>query len=585
MGNPELPTPLVIDILSRLPIKTLFDFRRVCKDWLSLISDPYFANLHLSKSHVGLFFETVGVNPEKTELKLNLVDIHISPSPPRNASMELVTKINLPKGSIPTNIIGSCNGLLCLGTRYSDGPICVCNPLLCDLVTLPNCPSGRSISSFSCAFGYSPMTDQYKVVRCFGLGDVDPVTGRETCEAEIYTLGEGSWRSIGKIPARIYSNSINSFLNGSLHWVNLYLYCIYCFDFGSEQLRPVPKPSEFGTVQGKCGYLLMRVEVVRGCLSVCNSSEPDHAEVWVMKDYGVKESWCKDFVIDTRMIDNSRRFFYYEPFMVLDDGQMLIFGYNSHSIFHYDSKSKCVRKVHGYGPFYIGLAHIPSLLSLRDIAKGENFEHLLFLNSTIIPPSQLLPPPLPPPLQPLHHYYTATPTTTPPPPPPPPPRLHYHSTTTPLPLHHHHHQSTTTSTIPSPLHQYHSSPPQQRPPLHNHHFPAITHSHHYTTITQPPSPPPLPPLQHRHHQSTTTTTLLPPPPLHHHHHHYSTTILPPSLLTHHHHRYTTTITLINTLPPPPLHHHHCHGAVTTTTLPLHNHRATATATTTPPPPF
>ncbi|KAF7145470.1 hypothetical protein RHSIM_Rhsim04G0044300 [Rhododendron simsii] len=187
--------------------------------------------------------ETVGVNPEKTELKLNLVDIHISPSPPRNARMELVTKINLPKGSIPTNIIGSCNGLLCLGTRYSDGPIRICNPLLCDLVTLPNCPSGRSISSFSCAFGYSPMIDQYKVVRCFGLGDVYPVTGRETYEAEIYTLGEGSWRSIGKIPTRICSSSINAFLNGSLHWVNSY--SIYCFDFGSEQLRSVPKPSEF----------------------------------------------------------------------------------------------------------------------------------------------------------------------------------------------------------------------------------------------------------------------------------------------------------------------------------------------------
>ncbi|KAG5551632.1 hypothetical protein RHGRI_009899 [Rhododendron griersonianum] len=288
--------------------------------------------------------------------------------------MELVTTINLPKGSIPSNIIGSCNGLLCLGDPYSDGPIRICNPLFRDLITLPNCPSGRSNSRCSCAFGYSPVTDQYKVVRTVRSilpRVVDPVTGREACEAEIYTLGEGSWRSIGEIPTMIYSSSINAFLNGSLHWVNVY--SIYCFDFGSELIRSVPEPSEFGTVEKKCPYV-MRVGVLRGCLSVCDSSKPCRVEVWVMKDYGVKESWSKDFVIDTTMIDDRRHFGYYEPFMVMDDGQILIFGYNLHSVLHYDSESKCLRKVHGYDPYYLGLAHIPSLLSLRDIAKGENFK-------------------------------------------------------------------------------------------------------------------------------------------------------------------------------------------------------------------
>ncbi|KAF7146435.1 hypothetical protein RHSIM_Rhsim04G0044400 [Rhododendron simsii] len=371
----ELPTSFVIDILSRLPIITLFDFRRVCKDWLSLISDPYFANSHLSKSHIRLLLKPS--NPEETELKLNLVDLHISPSPPRNARMELVTSINLPKGRNPFiafTVIGSCNGLLCLGNPYSDGPIRICNPLLRDLVELPNCPSGRSISRFSCAFGNCPLSDQYKVVRSFRVVVVNPMTGRETCEAEIYTLGEGSWRSIGEIPTMVDSSSFNASLNGLLHWVNVYAF-IYCFDFRSEQLRVVPEPSEFRKV--KCAYV-MRVGVLRGCLSICDSSNPHRVEVWVMKDYGVKESWSRDFVIDTLMIDG-RFLGYYEPFMVLNDGQILIFGYNWHSILHYDSKSKCLRNVDGYGQFYRGLAHIPSLLLLRDIAKGENFKRVFAL--------------------------------------------------------------------------------------------------------------------------------------------------------------------------------------------------------------
>ncbi|KAI8558158.1 hypothetical protein RHMOL_Rhmol04G0067700 [Rhododendron molle] len=372
MGNPQLPTPLVMDILSRLPIKTLFDFRRVCKDWLSLMSDPYFANLHLSKSQPSLLLKPA--SPIETELKLDSFDFHVGPSPPRNARMELVTTINLPKGSIPSNIIGSCNGLLCLGNPSSDGPISICNPLLRNLVTLPNCPSGRLISHFSCAFGYSPMIDQYKVVRSFRFGVVHPVTGRETCEAEIYTLGEGSWRSIGEIPTMVYSCSINAFLNGSLHWIDIYSF-IYCFDFGSEQLRAVPEPYEFGTGEKKCAPFML-VGVLRHCLSLCGFSEPDHVEVWVMKDYGVKESWSKDFVIDITRFDDSG-FGYYEPFMVSDDGVqiLMVFGYNWHSILNYDSESKWLRNVYGYDPpYYLGLAHIPSLLSLRDIAKGENFK-------------------------------------------------------------------------------------------------------------------------------------------------------------------------------------------------------------------
>ncbi|KAE9456235.1 hypothetical protein C3L33_11862, partial [Rhododendron williamsianum] len=195
--------------------------------------------------------------------KLNLVDLKTTPSiRPRNARKEFITKINLPKGpNIPCNIINSCNGLLCLFDESdfgpcSDGPICICNPLLGELVTLPKSPSVRPMSELlSCAaFGYSPMTNQYKVVRSFRSFVIGPVTDREMCEAEIYTLGEGSWRSIGKIPTMVQSSSFNAFLNGSLHWLSHTLSedFIYCFDFGSEQFRAVPEPFEFGPVHREC---------------------------------------------------------------------------------------------------------------------------------------------------------------------------------------------------------------------------------------------------------------------------------------------------------------------------------------------
>jgi hypothetical protein len=41
-----LPHELIIQILLRLPVKSLLRFKCVCKLWLTLISDAHFANSH-----------------------------------------------------------------------------------------------------------------------------------------------------------------------------------------------------------------------------------------------------------------------------------------------------------------------------------------------------------------------------------------------------------------------------------------------------------------------------------------------------------------------------------------------------------
>ncbi|KAK7245809.1 hypothetical protein RIF29_40660 [Crotalaria pallida] len=46
---PTLPIELIIEILARLPMKFLMQFKCVCKSWETLISrDPKFAKKHLS---------------------------------------------------------------------------------------------------------------------------------------------------------------------------------------------------------------------------------------------------------------------------------------------------------------------------------------------------------------------------------------------------------------------------------------------------------------------------------------------------------------------------------------------------------
>lgn len=41
---------IVVDVLSRLPVKSLLRFKSVSKEWQSIITDPKFVSLHLNRS-------------------------------------------------------------------------------------------------------------------------------------------------------------------------------------------------------------------------------------------------------------------------------------------------------------------------------------------------------------------------------------------------------------------------------------------------------------------------------------------------------------------------------------------------------
>jgi F-box interacting protein len=291
----SLPDEVILEILSRLPVKPLLCFRCVSKPWLALIDSPQFIKLHLKQS-----LKTT------TNLSLILGDgyLYSSDFDSLDTAIELDHPLKTPH--YETEIVGSCNGLLCLSNKKED--VALWNPSTrkyrkLPVTTLEFAPDGYDFCQYTVSgFGYDETSDDYKVVRSVRLYLADNLSSG----SEVYSLKNDSWRRLPDYPYNLrYLRAFAMLVSGALHWLvtskaesnrtNL----ILAFDLGVEEYRLVPRP-DFSDKD--CH---MNVGVLGGCLTIYCSNYINRLDVWVMKDYGVKESWTKLF---TAM----------EPFSILD---------------------------------------------------------------------------------------------------------------------------------------------------------------------------------------------------------------------------------------------------------------------------
>ncbi|XP_042491836.1 F-box protein At3g07870-like [Macadamia integrifolia] len=332
-NNPRPPPPMMgshdhdplflskevwINVLSRLPVKTLLRFKCVCKLWRYLISDdPHFVHLHShhhskSKSEPCLFFVSL-TPPEEWEK-------HREEGNPISR-FEFKSKTLLPF-VIPTRF-----DLVCI--QDSD-IIHICNPSTHEFITLPK-PPRTSFSSCgpdgSVGFGYISSTDEYKVVRLippvYGLGGS---RRRFTTKCLVFTLTERrgfssyssssssspwGWRRVVDSPYQV-SKYHPAFVNGAIHW--LVYYCsridaefydghmidprntIVAFDVEKEEFRLIEHPRCRDLRSFK--YSDFQLVELRGllCLSCVEGSKMD---IWMFKDYHYNKSgtWVKEYSI------------------------------------------------------------------------------------------------------------------------------------------------------------------------------------------------------------------------------------------------------------------------------------------------
>ncbi|KAG5551608.1 hypothetical protein RHGRI_009877 [Rhododendron griersonianum] len=172
-------------------------------------------------------------------------------------------------------------------------------------------------------FGFCSRTNQYKGLRFLSRSIGFGVPGLIKLEAEINTLGTNLWRRVGDAPHYLHWYSGGCFLNGSLHWIvhdteNCFE-SMCCFDFGKERFQPFPGPSQFRGLPGQLRVDMMKMGVLKDGLSVFHHPNCYMLDIWVMKDYAVRESWTKDFVIKIPWVATYYGHIY-QPLMVLNNG-------------------------------------------------------------------------------------------------------------------------------------------------------------------------------------------------------------------------------------------------------------------------
>ncbi|VFQ89834.1 unnamed protein product [Cuscuta campestris] len=289
----EIPSPLLWEILSRVPVKTcLTTCKLVCKEWYRIMNSPEFSSFrcHCGASRFNLLFYNDW--SARKNLVFSLVEI--------GKALDLddlgrciVGVDHFIKGE-PIVEYGlwytksHCNGVVCFANTkdYS-----VCNLVTGQSVKLQNLHelNSESCSLSGCELGFCPVSGKFKVLMILMH------KAEKVFLAKIQTVGNGEWRTVENVPLKHLGGRY--IWNGCSHWHGDN--CIWSFEFGKEKFLRVPYPDDVMTKAYQKKNKMLSTFDSCLCLSCSNLDNVASVEIdiWIMKEHGVKDSWVKQFVI------------------------------------------------------------------------------------------------------------------------------------------------------------------------------------------------------------------------------------------------------------------------------------------------
>ncbi|KAI3901131.1 hypothetical protein MKW92_004530 [Papaver armeniacum] len=355
----SIPEDIYLQILLRVPVKSTCVCKCVCKNWLSLISDPAFVKLHLEFTLHRNISNNLMLGGYDNRSRHSIYSISCDSLEPsvweKNefaVSEMCYPYLSLGKSGYKVQFVGCCNGLVCLvfsdildrednqdyaSVGREEFFFCLWNPATQEYKKTPKPTYEIDFEDIAMyAFGYDEENKDYKLV----VG----ATSTDTSSAvHIYTLGCDSWRSVVFVSYLFLSYWKSGVLvNGSFHWLALEGSedsedsLIVSFDICKERFKEMELSTKLAVPKNN-PLVFITEAVLEECLClilVFGANDPanvddadndpahiedhadndpahneDHAdndpayiEVWVMQNYGVPESWTKRYVITHEII-------------------------------------------------------------------------------------------------------------------------------------------------------------------------------------------------------------------------------------------------------------------------------------------
>ncbi|KAM7505269.1 hypothetical protein LguiB_004173 [Lonicera macranthoides] len=237
LPNGGLPKDVMVDILLRLPVKSLLRLRSVCKPWYVLLTGSNFITTHFSGTNAG--------------------KVLVVSDPVRSWRCIIDDRPSMVLWNPATRQF-----------RYLE----------------PHSLHG---------IAFLPDSHDYKLLAFQGsFGKEGP------CKFSllVYTLSLDSWRSTEIPPPSSYFCSSAFELNGVFHWLSYVSgkqKIIVSFDLCDEVFSQMALPDSCAIGD----EIIWKLVVLKGSLSAIVYSKPKEIdnwfEIWVMTKYGVQESWTK----------------------------------------------------------------------------------------------------------------------------------------------------------------------------------------------------------------------------------------------------------------------------------------------------
>lgn len=364
----SVPEEIQLEIFMKLPANSILVCRCVCKIWYNLLCNPKFVKNHLIHTNQTMKPRLILSQTDRWSSKNPIVysiDYDSVLSSSLSLSVSTLLSLSMPTsdecaciGAVRMNypfqhesifsfrVLGSCNGLICVSMDRRIGMyLCIWNPITGEYkdISPPQFDDpipGEAFYKIRYGFGHDCVIDDYKVVSIWG-----DVESPGNCKMQVYTLGSDSWNYINNAIPYYFPPSTTScgmLFRGALHWIAV-PEVIVSFNVSNDSLMEVPFPEVIPPEYGE--ELDTGVGVLGDCLSLCVAVVTEHVrfDVWVMQEYGVRESWAKHFTITDDQV-SVRGSTFFKPIWSIENGEILI--NTGQGLVLYDQTNGRVRKVY-----------------------------------------------------------------------------------------------------------------------------------------------------------------------------------------------------------------------------------------------